>query len=181
VFVTPESAVTKTFGIFINRKQAMHRLDQVVVDKCHTILASRSNFQPKMQKLKELMMTGIQIVFMTATLRPRDEPRFCQSMNIIGKGIQKFQAPTSQPNIRYQVRRYVRTHEKGPDSKKQDSCIPAICQVVEELKLKYPAPATIIVYSSFVDQVGALGLALNFNIYHREVDSQKGKEQRVRD
>jgi len=181
VFVTPESAVTKTFGIFINRERAMHRLNRIVVDECHAILASRSNFQPKMQKLRELMMTGIQMVFMTATLRPRDEPRFCQSMNIIGKGVQKFRASTSRPNIRYQIRRYVSTHEKGQDGKKQDSCILAICQVVEELKLKYPAPATIIVYSRFVNQVEALGLALDFSIYHREVDSRNGKEQRVRD
>ncbi|PVI04177.1 hypothetical protein DM02DRAFT_640075 [Periconia macrospinosa] len=40
VLVTPESAVGKAFGQFINRQRAMGRLDQIVVDECHVILDS---------------------------------------------------------------------------------------------------------------------------------------------
>ncbi|OBS16845.1 hypothetical protein FPOA_12574 [Fusarium poae] len=36
IFVTPESAVTKEFGDFVNRLQARCALDRVVVDECHT-------------------------------------------------------------------------------------------------------------------------------------------------
>ncbi|KAG8664705.1 uncharacterized protein FPOAC1_013485 [Fusarium poae] len=40
VFVTPESAVTKEFGDYVNRLHARCALDRVVVDECHTILDS---------------------------------------------------------------------------------------------------------------------------------------------
>ncbi len=46
VFVTPESAVSKTFAGFINRLQELRQLDRIVVDKCHTILDGNRQFRP---------------------------------------------------------------------------------------------------------------------------------------
>jgi hypothetical protein len=51
VLVTPESAVTKTFSIYINRLQSIYQLDQVVIDKCHVVLDSRPDFWPKLRAL----------------------------------------------------------------------------------------------------------------------------------
>ncbi|KAH3934077.1 hypothetical protein HBH53_264890 [Parastagonospora nodorum] len=35
MFVTPEAAVGEAFGQYMNRQQAMGRLDRIVVDECH--------------------------------------------------------------------------------------------------------------------------------------------------
>jgi len=40
VLLTPESAVTKAFGRFINEKNAAGLLDRIVIDECHVILDS---------------------------------------------------------------------------------------------------------------------------------------------
>jgi superfamily II DNA helicase RecQ len=62
VIVTPESAVSKTFGTFLDRLQGMHQLDRVVLDECHAPLDSTAEFQPKMRQLGELMERGMQMV-----------------------------------------------------------------------------------------------------------------------
>jgi superfamily II DNA helicase RecQ len=76
VFVTPESAMTKGFAGFIIRLQEMHQLDRIVVDECHTILDGTPKFRPKLRQLGELGLKGVQMVYLTATLPPRDEEEF---------------------------------------------------------------------------------------------------------
>ena len=46
VLVTPETALTKGFRDFINLLRATHRLDRIIIDEYHTVLASRANFRP---------------------------------------------------------------------------------------------------------------------------------------
>jgi len=38
VLVTPESAVSDSFGNFMNRQRAMGRLDRIIIDECHVVL-----------------------------------------------------------------------------------------------------------------------------------------------
>jgi superfamily II DNA helicase RecQ len=178
VLVTPESAVSKAFQQFVNLLRVTHRLDRIVIDECHTVLASRPNFRPKMRQLGELVRLRIPIVFMTATLRPTDEERFCQSMNIIGKGVYKIRGCTTRPNIRYQVRRYKRTNAHRPDPK-VDSAITATVEVVDEMRIKYPAPAKIIVYIRNKKQADKLSEALGCLLYHADVDDRTGKSKRL--
>jgi superfamily II DNA helicase RecQ len=45
VLVTPESAVRKEFGIFLNRMRTMRRLDRIVIDKCHIVLNDGLDFR----------------------------------------------------------------------------------------------------------------------------------------
>ncbi|KAH6612357.1 hypothetical protein C7974DRAFT_289225, partial [Boeremia exigua] len=55
VLVTPESAVSESFGGFINRQRAMGRLDRIVVDKCHVVLDSTSGWRTRMLALRDLV------------------------------------------------------------------------------------------------------------------------------
>jgi len=76
VLVTPESAVGEGFGHFINRQRAMGRLDRIVVDECHVVLDSKTGWRSRMLALRNLVMTETQMVYLTATLRPREEEEF---------------------------------------------------------------------------------------------------------
>lgn len=64
-------------------------------------------------------------------------------MNIIGLGVFKIREATTRPNIRYQIQTYKRIGGGEAD----DSLIKAVVRLVEQLKIKYPALAKIIVYS----------------------------------
>ena len=103
IFVTPESAVSKTFAGFINRLQELHQLDRIVIDECHTILDGSASFRPKLRQLGELVRTGVQMVYLTATLPPRNEEEFCRLMYIPRQDLQLFRDRTSRRNIEYQV------------------------------------------------------------------------------
>jgi len=106
VFVMPESAVSKSFGTFLDRVQGLHQLDRIVIDECHTILDSGSEFRPKMQQLGELSQRGVQMVFLTTTLRPSDEAEFCNIMKVAIPKDCNFHACTSRANIAYSVEEY---------------------------------------------------------------------------
>ena len=68
VLVTPESAVTKGFGEFVNRLRGWQQLDRIVVDECHTVLDSTEEFRPKMRELGQVLeKVGAQVVFLIAT------------------------------------------------------------------------------------------------------------------
>jgi superfamily II DNA helicase RecQ len=177
VLVTPESALTQGFRDFINLLRATHRSERVFIDECHSVLASSATFRPTMRHLGELVRVGAQMVFLTATLRPRSEEQFCQSMNIIGRGVVKIREPTTRKNIKYQIRTYQSVRQKGS---KDDGMIAAVVRVVEELKIKYPAPAKIIVYSRVITQAEELSEALGCMLYHATVDGRDGKDKRLR-
>lgn len=177
VLVTPESALTKGFRNYMNLLRATHKLDRIVFEECHTIMASRPSFRPQMRQLGELVRLGVQVVFITATLRPRDEDRFFQTMNIIGGGVRKIRGSTSRRNIQYQIRRYPRPRAEG--GPKQDGGIQAAKEFVQEMKIKYPAPAKIIIYSSQKRQADKLGEELGCMVYHADVGSRKEKDGRL--
>jgi superfamily II DNA helicase RecQ len=118
------------------------------------------------------------MVFITATLQPTDKERFCQSINIIEKEVYKIQGCTSRPNIQYQIQRYKSTNIQGFNSK-VSSIITATVEVVEKLKIKYLAPAKIIVYIWNKKQADELNKALGCLLYHTDVDDQTDKSKRL--
>jgi superfamily II DNA or RNA helicase len=177
VLVTPESALTKGFSDYVNLLRATHRLDRIVIDECHTVLDSRPSFRPTMGQLGELVRLGVQMVFMTATLRPRDEGRFFQRMNIIRRGVTKIRGSTSRRNIRYQVREYTRGTGKG--AREQDRSIEVVKEFVGQMRIKYPAPAKIIVYSGIKAQADILGEELGCMVYHADIGHREEKEKRL--
>jgi len=203
VFVTPESAVSKTFAGFINQLQEMQQLDRIVVDECHTVLDSSSQFRPKLKQLGELSLIGVQMVYLTATLPPRDEEEFFQLMHIPREHVKLFRGRTTRANIQYRVqevelppiptKRGGRGSGRGsgrgggndPRDNSQAGFEPAIqdavSQVVQQKLKQYPAPAKIIIYSSVIKGAEGVAEALQCPLYHRNVDSAEGKARRLDD
>ena len=95
VFVTPESASTKMFRDFINRLQTRQQLDRVVVDECHMVLDGGPGFRPQLGSLgRTVAEWGVQVVCLTATLSPRDEPGFHQAMGFEGSRATTYRVST---------------------------------------------------------------------------------------
>jgi hypothetical protein len=80
--VTPEAAVGEAFGQYINRQRAMGRLDRIVVDKCYVVLDSLNSFCSQMLALRNLVQAETQIVYLTATLQPREEQQFIEAIGL---------------------------------------------------------------------------------------------------
>jgi superfamily II DNA helicase RecQ len=68
VLVTPELAVRKEFGTFLNQMRTIRRLDRIVIDKCHIILNDGLDFRKYMQQLGRLIIVEAQMILLTAML-----------------------------------------------------------------------------------------------------------------
>ena len=186
VFVTPESAMTKGFAEFIIRLQEMHQLDRIVIDECHTILDGTPKFRPKLRQLGELALKGVQMVYLTATLPPRDEDEFYR-LTHIPQEVRPFRGRTTRPNVKYQVQRVEIGDEEedvlgwGPEQRGFDPAIQdEVMRVMEEKLKQYPAPAKIIIYCSVKKGAERLAEALGCDVYHRDIDTEDGKARRLK-
>jgi superfamily II DNA helicase RecQ len=165
VLVTPESVVTKTFNIYINRLRSTYQLDCIVMDECHVVLDSGPNFWPKLRALGvEIVQAGTQLIFLIATMPPYDEEDFFWAMRIPLECIYMFRSLTTRRNIRYQV------HEV-----EGEIVVEAVCWLAERKLEKYLAPSKIVVYGGSVEQTEEIGAALGCPIYYRSVDDRAGK------
>jgi superfamily II DNA helicase RecQ len=170
MFVTPEAAVGEAFGQYINRQRAMGRLDRIVIDECHVVLDSLHGFRSRLLALRNLVRAETQMVYLTATLRPREEQQFIEAMGLPPKRqCEWFRGRTTRKNIRYQVQPYDMEDEQQ-----------AIVDLVEGLKEKYPLPGQIIVYCGTVARTVEMARELGGVCYHREVGSVEDKKEIVR-
>jgi superfamily II DNA helicase RecQ len=103
VLVTPESAVGKPFGTFLNRMRTMRRLDRIVIDECHIVLNDGLDFRKYMQQLGQLMTAESQMILLTATLPPTKEAELQRRMGWAEREMKIFRAPTVRRNVRYRV------------------------------------------------------------------------------
>jgi superfamily II DNA helicase RecQ len=186
VFVTPESAMTKGFADFITRKQEMHQLDRIVFDEGHTILDGTPQFRPKLRQLGELTLRGAQVVYLTATLPPRDEDEFYQ-LTHIPRDHKPIRDRTTRPNVRYQVQTVeVGVEEEdvlgwGPKEHGYNPKVVAeVIQVIEAKCAQYPAPAKMVVYCSNKIAAEKLAQAIGCDVYHRDIDTEDGKARRLK-
>jgi superfamily II DNA helicase RecQ len=133
VFVTPEAAVGEMFGDFINRQRAMGRLDRIVIDECYVVLDSVDSFRGRMLALRTLLRAETQIVYLTATLRPREEQQFIKAMGLPPKEqCEWFRGQTTRKNIQYQVLGYNAEEEEQ-----------AVVRLVKRLKRRYLLPTLV--------------------------------------
>jgi superfamily II DNA helicase RecQ len=171
VFVTPESAVTKGFQLFVNRLQARQQLDRIVVDECHTVLDSDRSFRPQMKEVGGMIReSGVQAVFLTATLAPQDEDEFYHRIGLSPSRVRMFRARTTRGNIRYKV---VTVDDK-------EAREAAVERAVTD-GLRHYETGKVIVYSGLVEQAERLGTLLSCPVYHSKVDTAAGKARRMKE
>jgi superfamily II DNA helicase RecQ len=169
MFVVPEAAVGEAFGHYINRQRAMGRLDRIVVDECHVVLDSLDGFRSRMLALKNLVRAETQMVYLTATLRPREEQQFIDAMGLPPKKqCEWFRGQTTRKNIQYRVHAY--------DIKDE---LQAAGDLVQRLKRKYPLPGQIIVYCGTTKRTVQMAEALGAVCYYRAVGSAEEKRKIV--
>ena len=187
IFVTPESAASKRFATFINQLQELHELDRIVIDECHTILDGSPSFRPKLRQLGELVLVGAQMVYLTATLPPRDEAGFFELMHIPRQQLRLFRDRTTRKNVAYQVQEVEvpapqNSFGWGAEKVGFDAVIhDALSQLVGQKLKEYAMPAKIIVYCSSIKGAEELGEILGCDVYHRSIDSKDGKFRRLDD
>ena len=104
VFVTPESAVTKGFGAFVDRMHGQQKMDRAVVDECHTLLEWSKTFRPQIGALgRTLRAFGVPVICLTATLKPSEEGRLFSELGFTRGRMQMFRERTTRTNIAYRV------------------------------------------------------------------------------
>ncbi|KAE8822995.1 hypothetical protein HRS9122_10470 [Pyrenophora teres f. teres] len=155
VLVTPESAVTKAFGRFIDEKRMLHQLDRI---------------RPDLLKMAEMTEKGTQVVYLTATLPPTLQPAFLQTAGLDAQTVTICRdESTTRTNIAYQVLEYTRgTLEK------------VLVELVAAKRRKYGPGAQIIVYCPTVDETKRLARLLQCSAYYREMGSDEEKARMVR-
>jgi superfamily II DNA helicase RecQ len=170
VLVTPEAAVGEAFGHFINRQRAMGRLDRIVVDECHTVLDSTQGWRSKLLELRNLVKVETQLVYLTATLKPKEEGEFRQLMGLPAKEeCVWLRDRTSRKNIQYRIQDYNMEEE-----------VAAVVELVKELKQTYAMPGKILVYCGTKARTIQLAKALDCVCYYRSVGSSQEKAEIVK-
>lgn len=183
IFVTPESALSKSFASLLTRLTATHQLERIVVDECHTVLDGTKDFRPKLRELGKLVLRGVQMVYLTATLPPRDEAEFFELMHIEARTLTQLRGITTRKNVKYQV-----MDKDVPPPRYdvlgrlvEDKLDELLEQLIEQKLAQYPPPAKIIVYCGEVDTAERLGERFGCTVFHSSVDTRDGKLRRLAD
>lgn len=168
VLVTPESFVTKSFGDFLNRLNVRFQLDRVVLDECHTLLDSSYDFRPQLRSIGSVLSaTGAQLVFLTATMPPRDEAEFWTTLGLSPERACIIRELTVRRNIVYNV---VQT------SSVEEEIEGALGIVRDATAAQY----RVIVYCQSVDRAEKVAGELGYGVYHSKAGSTEEKRAVVR-
>jgi superfamily II DNA helicase RecQ len=167
VLMVPKVAVGAPFQSFLNRQRGMGRLDQVVVDECHVVLKSTQGWRAQVLKLRTLVQAETQLVYLTATLKPKKESEFIQLMALPPKEESHwFRARTTQPNIAYSVHRF-----NQADKDKAN----VLARLVHKAKEQYPLPGQIVVYYNSVQKTKRYAAMLGAVCFHRKSGTTEEK------
>jgi len=169
ILVTPESFVLDSFRDFLNRLVEQFRLDRIVFDECHTVLDATYEFRPQLRTIGSFMNSiGTQLVFLTATMPPRDEPEFWDLLHVNGSKAFVVRRGTTRRNISYRVAQA----ESAADLRKQ--VVELVRGVVGDPSPsdKLPRPR-VIVYVLAIFTVSATAAELGCDIYHGKLDKLK--------
>jgi hypothetical protein len=162
--------VTKSFNRFINGKLATGELDRIVVDESHVVLDSTKTWRPKVLELAEFARRGCQMVYLTATLPPKEEPSWLEAMGLEKKQVRMIRDSTTRRNITYLE------YDKQEEEER-------VADLVGK-KLEEHQEGQIVVYCRRVEQCKKMGEVLRCPVYYRSVgdEAEKAKilEQLVR-
>jgi superfamily II DNA helicase RecQ len=169
VLVTPESAITKAFGRFIDEKRTMRQLDRIVLDECHVLTESTPDWRPDLLKLTEMTEKDTQVVYLTATLPPSRESAFFEAAGLDRRDVTCCRDRTTRVNIEYQVQDYAR-----------DTLDTTLLQLVDRKRKQYPPAAQTIVYCRSVAETKRLAKVLECTAFYRDVGTEEEKARMVR-
>jgi superfamily II DNA or RNA helicase len=155
VFVTPESFRTKTFQHFLNSLVARCILDRIVIDECHLVLDAREDYRDSLLALGALVGgLAAQMVFLTATMPPLDEPAFRALMKLYDQPVRVIRSSTTRANLRYCVRTLTANED----------CEAAAVAEVRRLLHRYPS--RVVVFCRTIAQVERLARVLKCPRYY---------------
>ncbi|KAI8931122.1 hypothetical protein NX059_012132 [Plenodomus lindquistii] len=170
VLITPESAVTKSFGRFLDEQRMLRQLDRIVIDECHVLLESSQSWRPDLLRLMEMTEKGTQVLYLTATLPPTLQPAFFQCAGLDAATVTLCRDPsTARRNIAYRVLDYPR----GPVDQ-------TLVQLVADKRKQYGPDAQIIVFCPTVKETKRLAKVLACTAYHRDMDTEEARKRMVR-
>ncbi len=165
MLATPEAAVSTAFGRFINKKRAIKQLDRIVLDECHVVLDSDNKWRPGILKLVKITEKQTQLVYLTATLPPRNEIQFYEAMGLDKRDIVKFWDKTMRTNVEYWVRLYERAQEDNE-----------VWTLVKEKKKQYPMPGQIMVYCKKIAQARRVAKVVGCSVYYYDMATDAKKQ-----
>jgi superfamily II DNA helicase RecQ len=175
VFVTPESFVSKGFQEFIGRMTVRFQLDRIVLDECHTLLDASYTFRPGFLMIGEyLRQSGVQLVFLTATMPPRDEPQFWTTIGFDPTNVTIIRATTVRPNIRYNI--FIATSSNEEVILARD----LVTSVEQSYDSQGKGRPRLILYCQQTALVDKLALLLDAPAYHSKVGEPWKKAETVR-
>ncbi|KAF4462734.1 helicase [Fusarium albosuccineum] len=105
IVVTPEHFLTQKFASVLARLRNDHLLDRIVIDEAHVVLDAHLGFRSTVLELCSLLGNfGVQLVFLSASLPPREMPTFMSRLHLPEHGTKVIRARTRQTKIRYKVK-----------------------------------------------------------------------------
>lgn len=170
ILVTPESAVSTSFSRFLDEKRTMRELDRIVVDECHILMESSDTWRPEVLKLVRMTEKDTQVVYLTATLPPTQQPHFLQLAGLDERSLTVCRDPsTARPNIAYSVVEHDR-----------DALAQVLVQLVNKKRSQYGRDAQIIVYCPTREETRRLARLLQCTAFTSDMGTEEEKACRVR-
>ena len=165
VFVTPESAVTKSFARFIEMRNMAGGVDRIVIDECHMMLDCDERWRPKMLEVIMMMDKGVQVIFLTATMRPKDEVDFFDKMGLVEEEVMTLREKTTRGNVEYGVLEY--------DAKDEMKEIRGLV----ERKLVEHVVGKLIIYCDNISKGNRIADEVGGQIYNAQIGDEKLKKR----
>ena len=166
VLVTPESALTGIFCIFLNRQIILYRLDRIVIDKYYTVLNCSNIFRPEFVQIGCLQQISIQTVFFTTILSPSLYDIFWRCLHSSHNNIFLYYSCTIRSNIVYRffrpaINRNYQNFEQWIQN-------PQISRFIQSRRC-YTVSGRILVYISLVQYIILLISFLDCKIFYSKI------------
>jgi superfamily II DNA helicase RecQ len=178
VLVTPESVPSHEFRRFMERQRTLKRLDRIVIDECHMVLSQDREFRPLMKELGQLRSAQTQMICLTATLPPSEEPEFCRRMIWTEGDVTWHRGRSHRPNVAYRV------HTVAPPAQFDDQSqwvdMPEVIAFIQD-RIRRAQPGRVIVYGTTVAHITRMAESLQCAAYHKKTIDRDGVLQSFRD